>query len=105
MIEKMIVDARAQAASVIGMAHAKRWDMLMQARATTSEVLGQAPSYRAAPEIYRERAIMAVLSRALASARIKYVIAVDPSRIDFDIQMEQPEPGINLGDYIKKDQK
>ena len=77
----------------------------MQARATTSEVLGQAPSYRAAPEIYRERAIMAVLSRALASARIKYVIAVDPSRIDFDIQMEQPEPGINLGDYIKKDQK
>ena len=104
MIEKMIVDARAQAASVIGMAHAKRWDMLMQARATTSEVLGQAPSYRAAPEIYRERAIMAVLSRALASARIKYVIAVDPSRIDFDIQMEQPEPGIHLGDYIKKDQ-
>ncbi len=101
-IEKLIVDARAQAASVIGAAHAKRWDMLMRARSTTSEVLGQAPSYRAAPEIYRERAIMSVLSRALASVRIKYVLAVDPSRIDFDVQMEQPEPGLNLGDYIEK---
>lgn len=49
---------------------------------------------------------MNVLSRALASARVKYVLAVDPSRIDFDVQMEQPEPGLNLGDYLeKKDQK
>ena len=105
-IEKLIVDARAQVASVIGLAHARRWDMLMRARSTASEVLGQAPSYRAAPEIYRERAIMNVLSRALASARVKYVLAVDPSRIDFDVQMEQPEPGLNLGDYLeKKDQK
>jgi len=105
-IEKTIVDARAQAASVIGLAQARRWDMLMRAKSTTSEVLGQAPSYRAAPELYRERAIMAVLSRALASARIKYVLAIDPSRVDFDVQMEQPEPGLNLGDYLeKKDQK
>ena len=105
-IEKVIVDARAQAASVIGLARARRWDMLMRARSTSSEVLGQAPSYRAAPELYRERAIMTVLSRALAAARIKYVLAIDPSRIDFDVQMEQPEPGLNLGDYLeKKDQK
>ncbi len=105
-IEKMLVDARAQAASVIGAARARRWEMLMSARGTTSEVLGQAASYRAAPEIYRERAIMLVLSRALASARIKYVLAIDPSRVDFDVQMEQPEPGLNLGDYLeKKDQK
>ena len=105
-IEKLIVEAGAQAASVIGMAHAKRWDMLMRARSTSSEVLGQASSYRAAPELYRERAIMGVLSRALASARIKYVLAVDPSRIEFDIQMQQPEPGLNLGDYLeKKDEK
>ena len=101
-IENMIVDARAQAASIIGVARARRWSMLMSARATASEVLGQAPSYRAAPEIYRERAIMAVLSRALAAARIKYVLAIDPSRIEFDVQMEQPEPGLNLGDYLEK---
>lgn len=101
-VEKMILDARAQAASVISSARAKRWDTLMRARTTSSEVLGQAASYHTAPEIYRERAIMAVLTRALAAARIKYVLAVDPARVEFDIQMEQPEPGLNLGDYLEK---
>ncbi|MSR68784.1 MAG: hypothetical protein EXS17_00315 [Phycisphaerales bacterium] len=101
-VEKMIIDARAQAASVISSARARRWDALMRARTTSSEVLGQAASYHTAPEIYRERAIMAVLTRALAAARIKYVLAVDPSRVEFDIQMEQPEPGLNLGDYLEK---
>lgn len=101
-IEKVLVDAGAQAASVISRARAKRWDMLMRARATASDVAGQAPSYRAAPELFRERAIMSVLSRALAAARIKYVLAVDPAKVDFDVQMEQPEPGLNLGDYLEK---
>ncbi|MSR44126.1 MAG: hypothetical protein EXS15_02045 [Phycisphaerales bacterium] len=101
-IEKTIVVAHAQTASVIGAARAHRWSMLMRARTATSEVLGQSPSYRAAPELYRERAIMAVLSRAIADARIKYVLAIDPSRVDFDVQMEQPEPGLNLGDYLEK---
>lgn len=80
--------------------------MLLRARSAASKVLGQAPSYRTAPELYRERAIMNVLARAVSEARIKYVLAIDPSRIDFDVQMEQPEPGLNLGDYLeKKDQK
>jgi regulator of protease activity HflC (stomatin/prohibitin superfamily) len=104
-IEAMIVESRGQAASVISIAQARRWDMLMRARATASEVLGQAPSYRAAPALYRERAIMAVLTRALAEARVKYVLAVDPSRVDMDVQMEQPESGLNLGDYLEKQDK
>lgn len=104
-IEAMIIDSRGQAASVISIAQARRWDMLMRARATASEVLGQAPSYRAAPSLYRERAIMAVLSRALAEARVKYVLAVDPMRVDIDVQMEQPESGLNLGDYLEKQDK
>ncbi|MFM7481132.1 MAG: hypothetical protein ACKO4V_08415 [Planctomycetota bacterium] len=104
-IEAMIVDSRGQAASVISIAQARRWDMLMRARSTASEVLGQAPSYRAAPALYRERAIMAVLTRALAEARVKYVLAVDPTRVDIDVQMEQPESGLNLGDYLEKQDK
>lgn len=101
-VEKVLVDAGAQAASVISKARAKRWDMLMRAKSTASNVAGQAPAYRAAPELFRERAIMSVLSRALASARIKYVLGVDPERVEFDVQMEQPEPGLNLGDYLEK---
>lgn len=104
-IEAMIVESRGQAASVISIAQARRWDMLMRARATASEVLGQAPSYRAAPALYRERAIMAVLTRALSEARVKYVLAVDPTRVDIDVQMEQPESGLNLGDYLEKQDK
>ncbi len=105
-IERAIVDAGAQSASIISAARARRWDMLMRARASASDVAGQAPAYNAAPALYRERAIMNVLSRALANARIKYVLAVDPARIDFDLQMEQPESGLNLGDYLeKKDNK
>jgi len=104
-IEAMIVESRGQAASVISIAQARRWDMLMRARSTASEVLGQAPSYRAAPALYRERAIMAVLTRALSEARVKYVLAVDPTRVDIDVQMEQPESGLNLGDYLEKQDK
>ncbi len=101
-VEQMLLDARAQAASVISAARARRWDIVMRARSTASEVLGQAAAYHTAPEIYRERAIMSVLTRALAAVRIKYVLAVDPSRVEFDVQMEQPEPGLNLADYIEK---
>jgi regulator of protease activity HflC (stomatin/prohibitin superfamily) len=101
-IERALVDAGAQAASVVSAARARRWDMLMRARSSASDVAGQAPAYRACPELYRERAIMSVLNRSLAQARIKYVLAVDPDRVDFDVQMEQPEPGLNLGDYLEK---
>ena len=101
-IERKVVDAGAQAASVISAARAKRWDMLMRAQASASDVAGQAPAYHACPELYRERAIMNVLHRSLAQARIKYVLAVDPERVEFDVQMEQPEPGLNLGDYLEK---
>ena len=105
-IERALVEAGAQSASVISAARAKRWDMLMRARSSASDVAGQAPAYHVAPTLYRERAIMNVLTRSLANARIKYVLAVDPARIDFDVQMEQPEPGLNLGDYLeKKDSK
>jgi hypothetical protein len=30
---------------------------------------------------------------------------VDPSRVDMDVQMEQPESGLNLGDYLEKQDK
>lgn len=100
--ESLLLESRAQAASVISAARATRWEKLMDARRVSQVVLGQADSYRVAPELYRQRAIMNVLGRALAQVRIKYILGVDPERIQFDIQMQQPDPGLNLADYLEK---
>ena len=101
-VEAMLLESRAAAASVISAARAKRWKLLMDARGNAAKVLGQAPAFRAAPDLYRERAIMMVLGRELARARNKYILGVDASRAGFDMEMVQPESGLNLADYLDK---
>jgi regulator of protease activity HflC (stomatin/prohibitin superfamily) len=102
LVESLLLESRAAAASVISAARAKRWKLLMDARGNAAKVLGQAPAYRAAPDLYRERAIMMVLGRELAKARNKYILGVDASRAGFDMEMVQPESGLNLADYLDK---
>ncbi len=102
LVESILLESRAAAASVISAARAKRWKLLMDARGNAAKVLGQAPAYRAAPDLYRERAIMMVLGRELAKARNKYILGVDAARAGFDMEMVQPESGLNLADYLDK---
>ena len=102
VVEAMLLESRAAAASVISAARAKRWKLLMDARGNAAKVLGQAPAFRAAPDLYRERAIMMVLGRELAKARNKYILGVDAARAGFDMEMVQPESGLNLADYLDK---
>ena len=45
---------------------------------------------------------METLSRSISAVRQKYVLGVDPNRIRVDIQMQQPEVGFNLADYVEK---
>jgi len=102
LVESILLESRAAAASVISAARAKRWKLLMDARGNAAKVLGQAPAFRAAPDLYRERAIMMVLGRELAKARNKYILGVDAARAGFDMEMVQPESGLNLADYLDK---
>ena len=102
LVESVLLESRAAAASVISAARAKRWKLLMDARGNAAKVLGQAPAFRAAPDLYRERAIMMVLGRELAKARNKYILGVDAARAGFDMEMVQPESGLNLADYLDK---
>jgi regulator of protease activity HflC (stomatin/prohibitin superfamily) len=102
LVESILLESRAAAASVISAARAKRWKLLMDARGNAAKVLGQAPAFRAAPDLYRERAIMMVLGKELAKARNKYILGVDAARAGFDMEMVQPESGLNLADYLDK---
>ena len=55
-----------------------------------------------APELFMQRKLMEVLSQSLSNVRQKYVLGIDPNRIRVDIQMQQPEVGFNLADYVEK---
>ena len=44
---------------------------------------------------------MEILREVLQSVRSKYVLAVDPSRTDLDIEMQEPDAGLNLRYYLE----
>ena len=68
----------------------------------SAQVLGQADAFHAAPELFMQRRTMETLAYSLAGVRQKYVLGVDPSKVRVDIQMQQPDSGLNLADYLEK---
>ena len=103
LIEKKLLDGRASAATLISQARARRWEIITNAQENTSDVLGQARAFHAAPEIFRERLLMDVLATTLNSVRMKYVLGPDPDRVNLGIQMREPDVGFNLDEYIPSD--
>jgi regulator of protease activity HflC (stomatin/prohibitin superfamily) len=101
-LEQIVLDARAQAASVISNARAIRWNLLMDAQAIAAEVTGQAPAWNADPALYRTRRTMEALAEALGGVRAKYLLLPDPSRVSIDVEMQETTSGLNLGDYLEK---
>ncbi|MFM8699465.1 MAG: hypothetical protein ACKOF7_12575, partial [Phycisphaerales bacterium] len=80
-----------------------RWALVLGGGGAAAQVLGQAPSDRAAPELYKQFRTMQVLGRALAAARAKYVLGPGVSgRTDLDVTMKQAESGLNLSDYLER---
>ena len=101
-VENILVSTRGQVATQIKRARARRWELHLNAKITASEVLGQAGAYHTATELFMQRKLMETLSRSISAVRQKYVLGVDPNRIRVDIQMQQPEVGFNLADYVEK---
>jgi membrane protease subunit HflK len=102
-VERMVLSSRGGAERVIGLARARRWAIVMGAAADAAEVLGQAPSYRAAPELYKQFRTMQVLGRSLAGVRTKLVLGDGVAgRADLDLTLKQSESGLNLADYLEK---
>ena len=100
--ERMLRDSQGLIASFIASVRSLRWQIHMDARRKTDEVRGQIGAFEAAPELYRERRIMEVLSEVLQGVRSKYVLAVDSARTDLDVEMQEPDTGLNLREYLDK---
>jgi DNA gyrase/topoisomerase IV subunit A len=101
-LEQMVLDSRAQAATVISSARARRWSTLMDAQTIAQEVLSQASAWDVDPGLFQTRKTMQVLGEALADVRVKYMLLPDPARVRVDIEMQEPTTGLNLGDYLEK---
>ncbi len=101
-IETMLLDSRAQTASVISAARAKRWELLMAAKRQAAEVLGQSASWAVSPELYEQRRTMEALAEALVMVRAKYIIGIDPAHVRVDAEMKEAASGLNLADYMEK---
>jgi regulator of protease activity HflC (stomatin/prohibitin superfamily) len=101
-IEKTLLEGRAQAASLISKARAKRWQIITKAQEAASEVLGQSAAFHAAPELYRQRMIMDVLASTLTNVRMKYILGPSADRVDVNIQMREPDVGFNLEENIQR---
>lgn len=101
VVEALLMEGEAQAAGIIGAARARRWEIVMNAAANAAEVLGEAPSYRAAPELYKQRRTMEVLAHALAGVRIKYMIGEGAKVTDMNITMQEAESGLELSRYLE----
>ena len=101
-LEQVVLDSRAQAASVISNARSMRWNTLMDAQATAQDVLGQAPAWKVDPELYRARRTMEALGQSLAGVRVKYVLMPDAKSVRLDIEMQETTTGLNIADYMEK---
>jgi regulator of protease activity HflC (stomatin/prohibitin superfamily) len=101
-LEQIVLDSRAQAASVISNARALRWNALMDAQTIAAEVTGQVPAWAANPELYRTRRTMEALADALSQVRVKYMLMPDPNRVRLDVDLQETTSGLNLGDYLEK---
>lgn len=102
-IEDKLIRGNAQAATLISMARARRWEIVTEAQEETAEVRGQATAYRAAPELFRQRLIMDVFASTLNSVRMKYVLGPDTERVNMGIEMREPDVGFNIQEYINTD--
>ncbi|MFZ9914702.1 MAG: SPFH domain-containing protein, partial [Phycisphaerales bacterium] len=101
-LEQVLLDSRAQAASVISNARAMRWSTLMDAQAVTEEVLGQSAAWSVDPELYKSRRTMEALAEGLSGVRVKYMLMPEPGRVRLDIEMQETTSGLNLADYLEK---
>lgn len=101
---KLIKDGNGSAAATIRSARVERWTTLMDTWSSASRVSGQMAAYRAAPELYMQRMYMSVLARRLPAIR-KYVIGIDPNRVQLDVELRSINPLLNFADSLESDEE
>jgi membrane protease subunit HflK len=93
-----------RAAAIIRNARVGKWTAWMTTWANASRVSGQAAAYSAAPNLYKQRMYMSVLARKLPAIR-KYVIGINPERLQLDIELKSINPLLNFADALEFDEE
>ena len=101
-VERLLRAGGGRAAQRLADSEKKRWIDLMLARGEASRVQGQLPAYLAAPRLFRERENMRRLADGLTGLRNKYLIAIDPERVDINFEMPNLTSPLDLSDVIKQ---
>ena len=93
-----------RAAAKIRNARVAKWTAWMTTWANASRVSGQAAAYSAAPNLYKQRMYMSVLARKLPAIR-KYVIGINPERLNLDVELKSINPLLNFADALEFDEE
>jgi regulator of protease activity HflC (stomatin/prohibitin superfamily) len=93
-----------RAAATIRNARVAKWTAWMTTWANASRVSGQAAAYSAAPNLYKQRMYMSVLARKLPAIR-KYVIGINPERLNLDVELKSINPLLNFADALEFDEE
>ncbi len=91
VVEDLLARGGGRAAQAIAHAETDRWKDLMSKRAAYSRWLSELASYRAGPELYRQREIMKLYSLYLRTPH-KFIIAIDPARVHVDFDLKDINP-------------
>jgi regulator of protease activity HflC (stomatin/prohibitin superfamily) len=86
--ERLIRRGGGAAYQIIANAERDRWVGLLARKGQAGRVLGQQAAWTAAPDLYRQRAVMRLYSKYLPGVR-KYVMGIDPSRLDLNIELRE----------------
>ena len=103
-VEEILRSGGGSEAQKIAVAERDRWYDLMKTRGQASRWQGELDSYRAAPQLYRQREIMKVYGRLLPNIP-KYIIGVDPSRVNVDFDLKNTIPFIDFAGASEEELK
>ena len=102
VVENLLFKGGGMNAQAIAMAENERWIRVLESMTKASRIQGQIPAYRAAPELYRQREIMRVLTGSLAFNR-KYFVGIDPDRVSIDVELKELNPILNFADSLLRE--
>jgi membrane protease subunit HflK len=94
-IDRLLTEARGEAAEVVNQARAYRWRRAIGERAKSEQFAGEILAYQASPMYYRTRRFLEVLADGLTGRR-KFVIAGDAGDVPvFRMDFSDPSSAID----------
>ncbi len=100
----LVEEGNGNAAAQIRSARVDRWTTLMETWSRANRVRGQMAAFQSAPRLYMQRMYMSVLARKLPILR-KYVIVINPERLNVDVELRDINPLLNFADTIESSEE